>query len=202
MDSGDVLRLLKESDALLEGHFLLSSGKRSDRYVQCALALQHPGRAGLLGVALGEKFEEDRIDAVVGPAMGGIIIAHEVARYLGVRCLFAERNDGVMALRRFSVSPGDRVIVIEDVVTTGGSAREVVDLMKGLGAEVVAVGSIVDRTGGNDVFDVPYRSLITVDAQVWTADEDPLAKEGSTPIKPGSRPMPSAADGAAAAEGA
>ena len=199
MESDDVLNLLRESEALLEGHFELSSGKRSDRYVQCALVLQHPARAGLLGVALGEKFADDRIEVVIGPAMGGIIIGHEVARFLGARCLFTERVDGKMQLRRgFRLGERERVLVVEDVVTTGGSAREVVELVKTLGAEPVGVGSIVDRTGGESVFDVPFRSLVRVTANVWSADEDPLAKQGSTPIKPGSRSLSNKAQSAGA----
>lgn len=197
MESDDVLNLLRESEALLEGHFELSSGKRSDRYVQCALVLQHPARAGLLGVTLGEKFADDRIEVVIGPAMGGIIIAHEVARFLGARCLFTERVDGKMQMRRgFRLGERERVLVVEDVVTTGGSAREVVELVKTLGAEPVGVGSIVDRTGGEPVFDVPFRSLVRISANVWSADEDPLAKQGSTPIKPGSRSLSNKAQNA------
>jgi orotate phosphoribosyltransferase len=200
MESAEVLELLKESRALLEGHFELSSGKRSDRYVQCALALQHPAKAGLLGVALGEKFRDERVGVVVGPAMGGLIIGHEVARFLGARFLFTERVDGRMALRRgFEVRRGERALVIEDVVTTGGSAREVVDLLRTLGVQVVGVGSIVDRsvaaTGGADAFDVPFRSLVRVDANVWTPEEDPLARSGSKPVKPGSRSLGAAAQG-------
>lgn len=199
MEADDVQNLLRESEALLEGHFELSSGKRSDRYVQCALVLQHPARAGLLGVALGEKFADDRIEVVVGPAMGGIIIAHEVARFLGARCLFTERVDGKMQLRRgFRIGERERVLVVEDVVTTGGSAREVVELMRTIGAEVVGVGSIVDRSGGESAFDVPFRSLVRITANVWSADEDPLAKQGSVPVKPGSRSL----GGKAAASGA
>jgi orotate phosphoribosyltransferase len=194
MEQQDVLNLLRESEALLEGHFQLSSGKRSDRYVQCALVLQHPARAGLLGVALGEKFADDRVDVVVGPAMGGILIAHEVARFLGARCLFTERVDGKMALRRnFRIAPDERVLIVEDVVTTGGSAQEVVELVQSLGAPVVGVGSIVDRTGGRPVFAVPFRSLVRVDANVWSPEEDPLAKQGSVPVKPGSRALGSSA---------
>lgn len=198
MESEKVLDLLRESNALLEGHFLLSSGKRSDRYVQCAQILQHPARAGVLGVALGEKFQEDRIDVVVGPAMGGILIGHEVARYLGARCVFTERVDSdtaknEMALRRgFQVGAGERVLVVEDVVTTGGSALEVVKLLGELGADVVGVGSIVNRSGvegGHGVFPVPFRSLVAINANVWSADDDPLAKDGSVPIKPGSRAL-------------
>ncbi|MFG0320550.1 MAG: orotate phosphoribosyltransferase [Planctomycetota bacterium JB042] len=196
MESQDVQNLLKECDALLEGHFELSSGKRSDRYVQCAIALQSPARAGLLGVALGEKFADDRVETVVGPAMGGLVIGHEVARFLGAKSLFTERVDGAMTLRRgFAVAKGERVLVVEDVCTTGGSAREVVELLRGLGAEVVGVGSIVDRTGGAEVFDVPYRALVAIDANVWTAEEDPLAKEGSVPVKPGSRALTQARGG-------
>lgn len=196
MESDKVLELLRESNALLEGHFLLSSGKRSDRYVQCAQILQYPARAGVLGVALGAKFQEDRVDVVVGPAMGGILIAHEVARYLGARCVFTERVDGAaaknaMALRRgFQIGSGERVLVVEDVVTTGGSALEVVKLLQEIGADVVGVGSIVNRSGskdGADVFPVPFRSLIAIEANVWSAEDDPLAKQGSVPIKPGSR---------------
>ncbi|MBI4879328.1 MAG: orotate phosphoribosyltransferase [Planctomycetes bacterium] len=190
MEDQEVLRLLKESDALLEGHFELSSGNRSDRYVQCALVLQHPARAGLLGVALGEKFQEERIDVVVGPAMGGIIIAHEVARFLGARCLFTERVEGKMTLRRgFIVKPEECALVVEDVVTTGGSALEVVEVLRKLGVRVAGVGCIVDRTRGAEVFDVPFRALAQVDAQVWTPAEDPLARQGSVPVKPGSRAL-------------
>ena len=197
MESSDVLKLLKDCDALLEGHFELSSGNRSDRYVQCALALQHPARAGVLGVALGELFHDDHVDVVVGPAMGGIIIAHEVARFLGARCLFSERVNGEMTLRRgFTIAPGEKMLVVEDVVTTGGSAKEVVTVLKALGANVVGVGSIVNRTGGKDVFDVPYRALAAVDAHVWTPEEDPLAKQGSVPVKPGSRALSVKTDGA------
>lgn len=195
MDSQDILKILKESEALLEGHFQLSSGNRSDRYVQCAMALQHPGQAGLLGVALGELFADDRIDVVIGPAMGGLVIGHEVARFLGTRSVFTERVEGAMVLRRgFSITPGERVVVVEDVVTTGGSALEVVELLRSLGAEVIGVGSIVDRSGGASVFDVPFRSLVKVDAQVWTPEEDPLARKGSTPVKPGSRQFKDAAE--------
>lgn len=188
MEQDKVLALLRDSNALLEGHFLLSSGKRSDRYVQCAQVLQHPARAGVLGVALGERFQDDRVDTVVGPAMGGIVIGHEVARYLGARCLFTERVDGRMVLRRgFQVGPGERVLVIEDVITTGGSALEVVEVLQELGADVVGVGSIVDRSGGANPFPVPFRSLVSIQANLWSEQDDPLAKEGSVPVKPGSR---------------
>ncbi len=197
----EVLNLLRESDALLEGHFQLSSGKRSDRYVQCALALQHPARAGVLGVSLGERFRDDRISVVVGPAMGGIIIAHEVARFLGARCVFTERVDGEMTLRRgFRVAAGERALVVEDVVTTGGSAAEVVRLLADtFQSEVIGVGSIVDRTGGRNPFSVPFHALAKVDAQVWDAADDPLAKQGSVPVKPGSRSLTSPSESAGAA---
>ncbi|MBK6940458.1 MAG: orotate phosphoribosyltransferase [Planctomycetes bacterium] len=197
MDSNAVLALMKECDALLEGHFLLSSGLRSDRYVQCALALMHPAKAGVLGVALGEKFRDDRVDVVVGPAMGGLIIGHEVARFLGARFVFTERVDGKMQLRRgFKIQPGERCIVVEDVVTTGGSAREVVEWLRVANANVVGVGSIIDRSGGKSAFDVPFKPLATITANTWTAEDDPLAKQGSVPVKPGSRNLNTAPTGA------
>ena len=194
MTPDQVLDLLRECDAFLEGHFLLSSGKRSDRYFQCALALQYPDRAGKLAAALAEKVTPE-VDVVVGPAMGAVVWAQEVGRALGRRAIFTERvptdNGTEFSLRRnFRIEPGERVLVVEDVVTTGGSAREVVALLRSIGAEVVGVGSIVNRSGGNPFEDLglPLFALADVQAQVWDADDDPLAAAGSVPIKPGSRP--------------
>lgn len=202
MEEAEVLELLKSCGALLEGHFELSSGLRSNRYVQCALALMWPARAGRLGVALGERFADTEVDVVVGPAMGGIVIGHETARFLGVRFLFAERKDGRLELRRgFRIEPDERVLVVEDVVTTGGSARETIDLVRQAGGRVVGVGAIVDRTarGAEPFGDIPFRALARVEAEVWTPEEDPLAREGSVPTKPGSRPdAPAESEGGAA----
>ncbi|MFC7442357.1 orotate phosphoribosyltransferase [Laceyella putida] len=173
---------------LKEGHFLLSSGRHSARYMQCAQLLQHPQDAGEAGRAIAELFRGEAIDVVVGPALGGVIIAHEVARALGVRCLFTERKEGTMEMRRgFAVKPGERVLVIEDVVTTGGSVNEVIALLNGMEAQIVAVGSIVDRTGGHNPFPCPYRALTAIDIQSYTPDECPLCQAGIPVEKPGSR---------------
>jgi len=147
VESAEVRRLLEETHALLNGHFLLASGKHSDKYFQCARVLASPARASLLGAGIGGKWADESIDAVFGPAIGGIVIAHEVARYLGTPAYYTEREEGKMRLRRgFTVDPGARALVVEDVVTTGGSAQEVVDLLKELGLEVVGVSSIVWRS--------------------------------------------------------
>jgi orotate phosphoribosyltransferase len=184
----DVESRLREAGALLSGHFQLSSGRHSDRYIQCALLLARPRDAEAAGAALAERLADTRPDVVVGPALGGVIIAHEVARALGTRCFFAERKEGVMTLRRgFAVTPGMRVVVVEDVVTTGGSANEVVALLRELGAEVVAVGSIVQRSAGNP-FDVRYEALLPLEVTSWTPEECPLCATGSPAVKPGSRP--------------
>lgn len=188
-----VLELLRREDALLEGHFLLSSGLRSDRYVQCALALCQPPVADELarGLAAQLKARGFDFDVVVGPAMGAVVWAQEMGRALGTRALFTERVDGEMALRRgFRIEKGERVLVVEDVVTTGKSAKEVIRLLQSMGAEVVAVGSIVNRSGGNPFGDVglELESLVRVDARTWSAEETPDEFAGTEPVKPGSRP--------------
>jgi orotate phosphoribosyltransferase len=179
---------LKRRDVLKQGHFLLSSGRHSRQYMQCAQLLQHPEEAEEAGKALAALFQGEAVDVVVGPALGGVIIAHETARALGVRCIFAERKEGEMTIRRgFSVQPGERVVIIEDVVTTGGSVNEVVRLVKEAGATLVGVGSIVDRSGGGNPFDVPFRSLLELKIESYAPKECPLCKEGIPAVKPGSR---------------
>jgi orotate phosphoribosyltransferase len=179
---------IERTGVLKEGHFLLSSGRHSARYMQCALLLMHPRDAEMTGRALAERFKGTQVDLVVGPALGGVIIAHETARALGVPCLFTERKEGEMQLRRgFSVGPGQKVLVVEDVVTTGGSVKEVIRLLKAMGAEIVAVGSIIDRTGGKNPFPVRYEALMSVEIESWTPEECPLCKEGIPAEKPGSR---------------
>ena len=193
MEPAQVLDLLRRSDALLEGHFELSSGLHSDRYFQCALALCDPRHAEQLARGLAAKLRGLSIDVVVGPALGAVVMAHEVARALGVRGLFTERKDGPMVLRRgFRVRPGERALVVEDVVTTGGSAKEVVAVLRQLGAEPVAVGCIVNRSGGNPFQDLglPLFSLAEVTARTWRPEEAPAEFRGSTPVKPGSRVGP------------
>ena len=190
--SEDLLAVFKERGALLEGHFLLSSGLHSPRYVQCARVLMDPPFATRLGEALGAELRPllggRAPGAVVAPALGGILVAHEVARALGVRALFAERVDGVMSLRRgFTLQPGERCLVVEDVITTGGSTQEVVDCVEKLGGVVVGVGSLIDRSGGTAAFDVTRAALATVNATTWPPESCPLCKTGSRAVKPGSR---------------
>jgi orotate phosphoribosyltransferase len=184
----DVTERLTRAGALLEGHFALSSGRHSDRYVQCALLLAQPAEAAAVCAELADRLADTKPDVVVGPALGGVIVAHEVARRLGTPALFTERKDGTMTLRRgFCIEPGTRVVVVEDVVTTGGSVAEVVALLSGMGAEVVAVGSIVCRATSSP-FDVRYEALLQLPVESWAAGDCPLCAEGSVAIKPGSRP--------------
>lgn len=184
-----VLEILKEAGVLLEGHFLLTSGRHSNKYLQCAKIFRHTRYSEELCAALAENFANDGVDVVIGPAMGAVQMAYEVSRSLGCENFFAEREDGKMTLRRgFEVTPGMKVLLVEDVITTGGSVREVLELVKAAGGEVVGVGSIVDRTGGKIDFGVPFRPVISVDVESWEADECPLCKAGApAPYKPGSR---------------
>jgi len=188
--SEDFLPVFKERGALLEGHFLLSSGLHSPRYVQCARVLMDPVLATRLGAALAEALRPalpTAPSAVVAPALGGVLVAHEVARAFGVRGLFTERQDGSMTLRRgFVLEPDEPVVVVEDAITTGGSTREVMDAVSALGAHVLAVGSLIDRSGGVDL-GVPLRSLVRLDVPTYPASACPLCAAGGTAVKPGSR---------------
>lgn len=183
--------VFREREALLEGHFLLSSGLHSPRYLQCARVLMDPVLATRLGRELGEALRPRLPEppaAVVSPALGGILVGHELARALGTKALFAERQERTMRLRRgFALRPGEGVVVAEDVVTTGGSTREVMELVRGLGARVLAAASLVDRSGGTAELGVPLASLLTLDVPTYAAAECPLCRAGSTPEKPGSR---------------
>ncbi len=192
--STDLLTTFQQRGALLEGHFLLSSGLHSPRYLQCALVLQDPRLATRLGEDLGDGLlsllGSERVSAVVAPALGGVIVGHEVARALGCRALFTERQEDGMTLRRgFTLAPGESVVVVEDVITTGKSTREVIDVVRARGARVAAVGSLVDRSGGLDL-GLPRHSLLALDVPTWTAGECPLCRQGGQPVKPGSRPQP------------
>jgi orotate phosphoribosyltransferase len=188
----DVLDVFRSQEALLEGHFQLSSGLHSTRYLQCARVLMSPPLAAELCVRLAEAWRGERPQLIVGPALGGVVVAYELARAFGVPSIFAERENGKFALRRgFSVAPGTKVIVCEDVVTTGGSASEVIELLKGLGANVIGVTCLIQRTNQNP-FSVPLASLATVIPPTWKPEECPLCKEGSKAVKPGSRPGPAA----------
>jgi orotate phosphoribosyltransferase len=178
-----------ETGSLLTGHFRLSSGLHSDRYLQCARLLMWPDRAERAGRELASRLAEFSPEAVVSPALGGIVVGHEVARALGVRAIFAERRDGAFALRRgFALGPGERVAVVEDVFTTGGSTREVCAAVAEAGGRVVVVGSLVDRGLPSDAFPVPARSVLTIPVPSWPAEECPLCAEGRPLESPGSHP--------------
>ncbi len=184
----EVIQLLRHTGALLEGHFLLTSGLHSGHYVQCARVLQHPQHAAALGRWIADSAGGTAIDVVISPALGGIIIGQEVAQALGVRGIFGEREQGLMRLRRgFELAAGERVLVVEDVTTTGGSVREVVQLVQAYQGTLVGVGVILDRSGGQADFAVPFHALATLQATNYTADACPLCQQGSQPIKPGSR---------------
>jgi orotate phosphoribosyltransferase len=188
MTHDEVLDIYQKTGALLTGHFLLSSGLHSERYLQSALVLQQPDIATRLCAALAEHFRNSTIEAVIAPALGGVFVSHETARALGVRALFAERVNGELTLRRgFTIKPGERLLVVEDVITTGKSTRETIEVVKKAGGVAVAAASLVDRSGGKAELGVPYKSLVTLDVPSYTALECPLCKAGSTPIKPGSR---------------
>lgn len=186
----ELLDLFRQSGALLEGHFRLSSGLHSSGYLQCALVLQDPRRAERLGEAIASRVRSLRPSVVLSPALGGVIIGHEVARALGVRGLFAERQDGVLVLRRgFTIGDADRVLIVEDVLTTGGSTKETMRVATEAGGHVVGVASIVDRSGGSVRFDVPFAALLAVDLPAYEPDACPLCGQGVPVVKPGSRPV-------------
>jgi orotate phosphoribosyltransferase len=192
MTPDSVLDLFRKRGALLEGHFILTSGLHSTGYLQCARVLQHPADAEALGRALGEKVKAagHAVDAVLSPAMGGLIIGHEVGRALGVRAIFAERVDGTLTLRRgFRIEPGERVLVVEDVVTTGKSTIETVVVAEQAGASVVGAASIINR-GGGDVLAIPYVSLADARFPTFAADAVPEHLRDVPAVKPGSRPGP------------
>lgn len=185
-----VLEILKEAGVLLEGHFLLTSGRHSNKYLQCAKIFRNTKYSEELCAALADKFSGEQIETVIGPAMGAVQMAYEVSRSLGCENFFTERGeDGKMTLRRgFSIREGQRILVVEDVVTTGGSVKEVIELVKAAGGTVVGVGSIVDRTGGKIDFGVPYRAVYSAEVTSWEPSECPLCKEGKHAlVKPGSR---------------
>lgn len=187
MDEQKAIEILKECDALLEGHFLLSSGLHSPKYVQCAQLLQYPGRAGMICAALADQWMEERPDVVVGPALGGILVAYEVARALGARALFTERKDGEMKLRRgFEVTGSEKIIVAEDIVTSGKSARETIEVIRRAGGNVIGVTAIGNRNPDNP-FDLPFRSLVKFDFPVYQPDDCPICRDGIPVKKPGSR---------------
>lgn len=185
-----VEEILKESGVLLEGHFLLTSGRHSNKYMQCAKVFRHAKYSEELCAALAEMYRDETIDVVIGPAMGAVQMAYEVSRAVGCENFFTERGeDGKMVLRRgFEVTPGLRCLIVEDVVTTGGSVKEVIALVQEAGGTVVGVGSLVDRSAGQVDFGVPFHAVYPVEVVSWEPENCPLCKEGKLPaVKPGSR---------------
>ena len=188
MTNQEIIAMLKEAGVLLEGHFLLTSGRHSDKYMQCAKIFQDAKYSVPLCAELVAQYRDENVELVIGPAIGAISMSYEMGKQLGVRNIFAERENGVMTLRRgFTIEKGERVLIVEDVVTTGGSVREVMDLVRACGGEIVGVGSIVDRTGGAIDFGVPYRSAFSMDITSYEPENCPICKTGMPLIKPGSR---------------
>jgi orotate phosphoribosyltransferase len=188
LTQSEILKIFQDTGALLEGHFILTSGLHSPTYFQCARVFQYPWHAETLCREIAAHFSAAGIDVVVSPAVGGIVFGQETARLLGVRSIFAERVEGKMTLRRgFQVSPDERVLLAEDVTTTGGSVSEVKRLVEELGGKVVAVTAVVDRSGGKARFDVPYFSLFQMTVTNHEPETCPLCRSGSVAVKPGSR---------------
>jgi orotate phosphoribosyltransferase len=188
MDSESVLELFRKSGALLEGHFRLTSGLHSERYLQSALVLQYPELAEQLGAAVATRARHLQPTSILSPALGGIIIGHEVGRALGIRAIFAERHDGKLTLRRgFTLTPADRVLVVEDVVTTGGSTRETIDVASAAGASVMGAAAIIDRGTDPGRVSVPLFSLVQMDVPTYQPESCPLCARGVPVVKPGSR---------------
>ncbi|MCH7908796.1 MAG: orotate phosphoribosyltransferase [Candidatus Hydrogenedentes bacterium] len=182
----EVVRIFSDTGALLEGHFIYTSGRHGEQFLQAARVLQYPGHTSKLCAALAEPFADDGIQLVVGPATGGIILAYETARHLKCRAVFTEKDgDGGQALKRgFALEPGTRTLVVEDVVTTGGSVAKTVAHMQARGAEVVAVAVLIDRSGGSAHFDCAYRPLAELDMKSWTPEECPLCAQNVPLIEP------------------
>lgn len=190
MNRETVIEKFKSAGALLEGHYILSSGLHSSVYLQCALALRSPVVAAEFGAAIAEHFRAEQIETVASPAIGGLIIGYEVARHLGADFIWTERENGVMTLRRgFSVNKGERVLVVEDVITTGGSTRDTIEALRAAGAEIIAAASIIDRSGGRTDVGVPSVSLAVLDVPAAAASDCEACKRGDIATKPGSRTL-------------
>jgi orotate phosphoribosyltransferase len=190
MESSRIARIFEETHALLTGHFLLTSGLHSQKYLQCARVLQWPKQAELCANSLVRQLVGIRPDVIVSPAIGGIVIGQEVARVMGCRAIFAERENGVLRLRRgFEIHPGEKALVIEDVVTTGGSTMETIEVVRSQEGIVLGAASLVDRSGGIVDLGVPYYSLWAISIPTYRPEECPLCLAGSLPVKPGSRTL-------------
>ena len=188
MDTAQIIDILKSSGALLTGHFQLRSGLHSDHFFQAALLLQYPDKAETVCRYLAQNFADQPIETVISPAVGGLIVGQEVARALGCRAIFADKEDGQLVLKRgFSLKKGEKVLVAEDVVTKGGRVQQTIDLVRSFGAKVVAVAVIVDRSGGEAKFDVPFFSALQLNLPTFDPAECPLCKKGLPIDRPGSK---------------
>jgi len=188
LSENEIIKIFEDTNALLKGHFLLTSGRHSDVYFQCAKVLQYPEYTEQLCSIIADEYCDRQIHVVISPAIGGLVVGQEVARQLNKRFIFAEREDKRLSLRRgFTIEEGERILICEDVVTTGGSVFEVIDIVKANNAEVAGVGFIVDRSNGKVDFGFPQLSTVKLDAKSYQADECPLCKEGLEVVKPGSR---------------
>ena len=188
MNQQEILERFRRTEALLEGHFQLTSGLHSTHYLQCARVLQYPAEAAAFGHAIAEHYRDARIEVVAAPAIGGIVIGHEVARALGARFIFTEREEGIMTLRRgFTVRAGERTLVVEDVITTGGSTRETIHALNARGAQVVGAASIIDRSDNKADVGIPRIALATLDVPAFDPARCPLCARGEAAVKPGSR---------------
>ena len=188
MNKEEILRHFKETDALLDGHFILSSGLHSPKYLQCALALQYPKDAAKFGRAIAEKFAETEIETVASPAIGGLIIGYEVAKALNVPFIWTERQNSEMTLRRgFSIKKGEKILAVEDVITTGGSIKECIEVLQNHGGNVINAATIIDRSNGKAETGVPLFSLVGLEVPSYKPENCPLCKSGEEAIKPGSR---------------
>src|SRR5215203_4023764 len=188
MNSEQILEHFRQTDALLEGHFILSSGLHSPNYLQCALALAYPADAAKFGKAIAEHFTGENIETVAAPAIGGLVIGYAVAEALNVRFIWTERQDGAMTLRRgFSVKENERILVVEDVITTGGSTRECITALESRGARVTGAASIIDRSGGAADVGVPRIALVSMEVPSYKPEDCPLCRQGIEAVKPGSR---------------
>jgi len=191
MTEAEVKDLFVKYGAILEGHFLLTSGLHSGMYVEKFQVLQYPKATELLCAGFAEKFKDEKIDVVIGPVTGGIILAHETAKHFGTRAIFAERDNGRMAIKRgFEIKPGERVLIVEDIVTTGGSVMEVIEVVKEWGGVVAGVAMLVDRSGGTVDFGAPAKALLTLNIKTYAPDECPFCKQGLPLVKRGSRKVP------------
>lgn len=189
LEREEILNILKEAKVLLNGHFLLTSQKHSSIYLQCAKIFRNYKYSEILCKELAKHFENEKIDVVIGPAMGAVLMAYEVSKHLNCENYFTERVNGEMVLKRnFNIHNGMKVLLVEDVITTGGSIIEVYNLVKSMGADVIGIGSIIDRTGGEITFEVPYKSVISMKVESFDKQDCPICKEGNIElVKPGSR---------------